>query len=34
MLLSLIVVPVVYLLFDRGLAALGLDKKTEIDLKT
>ena len=34
MLLSLIVVPVVYWLFDSGLAALGLDKKEEIDLKT
>ena len=33
MLLSLIVVPVVYWLFDRGLAALGLDKKEDIDLK-
>jgi hydrophobe/amphiphile efflux-1 (HAE1) family protein len=32
MLLSLIVVPVVYWLFDRALAAFGLDQKTDIDL--
>jgi HAE1 family hydrophobic/amphiphilic exporter-1 len=34
MLLSLVVVPVVYWLFDRGLAALGLDKREPIVLDT
>ena len=33
MLLSLIVVPVVYWMFDRGLAALGLDKGKKVDFK-
>jgi HAE1 family hydrophobic/amphiphilic exporter-1 len=33
MLLSLIVVPVVYWMFDRLLARFGLDKKEKIDLQ-
>jgi hydrophobic/amphiphilic exporter-1 (mainly G- bacteria), HAE1 family len=33
MFLSLIVVPVVYWLFDRGLVLLGLDKKKKIELE-
>jgi len=33
MLLSLIVVPVVYWMFDRGLARLGWDKVTKVDFK-
>ena len=33
MLLSLIVVPVVYWLFDRGLAALGVGEKVEVELE-
>jgi len=32
MLLSLIVVPVVYWLFDRGLAALGMGEKKVVEL--
>ncbi len=33
MLLSLIVVPVVYWMFDRGLAALGIGKKEKVDFE-
>ena len=33
MLLSLIVVPVVYWLFDRGLAALGVGESVEVELE-
>ncbi len=33
MFLSLIVVPVVYWLFDRGIEALGLGKRKKVELE-